>query len=307
MSYMVSVDDITGLVTITFDSGAKNGITEDELLAAIEAAQYDNNSATPTPGTRTISIVSLTDTGGTDPGEDTSTFVDISSSVTIEAPPATGGGGGSTNAAPTLVTPNADATVQAGAALNLTIGDTHFVDPEGTDLNYSITVEGAAAPSWISFDSATGALTANPTSAGQFTVVVTASDGSLTTSDEFELIVTAPAAQNIRGTRGDDRNLIGGDGDDTINGKKGDDRMTGGDGADTFVFSAGHDKVVDFDGTEGDLIDLGKAKGIKDFEDLMSNHVKDTDSGLKITATDGSSMFLKGVDADDLTADMFIF
>lgn len=103
---------------------------------------------------------------------------------------------GPVNRAPTLTAPNADAQVEAGQTISLTIGDTHFSDPDGTDLNYSILVDGAALPSWMTFDATSGAFTGKPTTAeaGNYVVVVTASDGALTTSDTFNLLVTGPAA-----------------------------------------------------------------------------------------------------------------
>jgi Ca2+-binding RTX toxin-like protein len=331
----------------------------------------------------------------TNVGSNDSTF------ITPVLPPAP------TNTAPALIAANSDATVQAGSVLNLTIGDGHFADAQGTDLNYSILVNGGAAPSWISFNTATGGFTASPLTAnvGVYTIVVTASDGSLTASDTLELVVTNPAnptaeitisgdsvAENseggtvigqvsgtdvdgddfvsyaltsnpdkafklvdgelvvskkahldfetqasyvvtVTGTDNDggtfaqtftinltdiredpkgtskDDDLIGDAFGNRMNGKGGDDLLTGGDGADTFVLGRhyGHDRVIDFDGSEGDLIDLSGARGIKSFEDLLANHIKDTIAGLKILASDGSSLFLDGVDAGDLTETMFIF
>jgi Ca2+-binding RTX toxin-like protein len=176
----------------------------------------------------------------------------------------------------------------------------------------TVTLNGVAVtPTWLTLAADGGVLTADPAAAdaGNYVISVTASDGSLSsTADEFNLTVTAPAAGlDLKGTKGKD-NLVGGDGDDTINGRKGNDKLTGGDGADTFVFSKGHDKVRDFDPSEGDMIDLSNAKGIKNFNDLMNHHIEDTDAGLKIIDKDGNSLFLKGdIDADDLTADMFLF
>ena len=152
--------------------------------------------------------------------------------------------------------------------------------------------------------------TADPTTveAGNHVITVTASDGSLSSiADEFNLIVTNPAAPlNIKGTKGND-SLVGDAGDDTINGKKGNDKLTGNDGADTFVFSKGHDKIFDFDAADGDMIDLSKANGIKNFDDLLSNHIEDMSGGLKIIDKNGSLLFLKGdIDAGNLSADMFL-
>jgi VCBS repeat-containing protein len=100
------------------------------------------------------------------------------------------------NQAPTVTSPNADAQIEAGQTISLTIGDAHFSDPEGTDLTYSITVDGAALPSWMTFDTTSGAFTGKPASAeaGNYVITVTASDGALTTSDMFNLLVTSPAA-----------------------------------------------------------------------------------------------------------------
>jgi VCBS repeat-containing protein len=100
------------------------------------------------------------------------------------------------NQAPTVTSPNADAQIEAGQTISLTIGDAHFFDPEGTDLNYSITVNGAALPSWMTFDTTSGAFTGKPASAeaGNYVITVTASDGALNTSDTFNLLVTSPAA-----------------------------------------------------------------------------------------------------------------
>lgn len=215
------------------------------------------------------------------------------------------------NHAPVLSIPNSDVTLKAGSTLNVTIGDGHFTDPDaGTDLDYSITVDGSATtPTWLTFDAETGLLTADPTSAdaGNHVITVTASDGSLSSAaDEFNLTVTAPESLNLKGAKGKD-NLVGGDGDDTINGKKGNDKLTGGDGADTFVFSKGHDKALDFDLTE-DKIDLSNAEGIKSFEDLLANHIEHTDAGLKIIDKNGNSLLIKGdFDAEDLTEGMFLF
>jgi Ca2+-binding RTX toxin-like protein len=315
-----------------------------------------------------------------------------------------------TNTAPTISAANADTTVEAGEAISLTIGDGHFTDAQGTDLTYSISVNGSAAPSWVTFNTATGAFTAAPatTDVGQYTIVVTASDGSLTSSpDDFVLVVTNPAVEpggevtlsgntvaenSAKGTvvgalsgvdadgdafvsyalgsnpggafkivdgqlvvakgadldfeakatyditvtatdndggafeenftisltdvaedpKGDGgKNNLEGDAQDNIlDGKGGKDKLTGGDGADTFVFGKGYgkDTITDFDPTEGDKIDLSDAKGIKDFNDLIANHIDDSGKHLKITTGDGSVLVIKHFDdASLLTEDMFIF
>lgn len=53
--------------------------------------------------------------------------------------------------------PNADAQVEAGQTISLVIGH--------TDLSYTISVDGAALPSWMTFDTTSGAFTGKPTAA----------------------------------------------------------------------------------------------------------------------------------------------
>jgi VCBS repeat-containing protein len=311
------------------------------------------------------------------------------------------------NRAPTLTTPNADAQVEAGQTISLTIGDTHFTDPDGTDLNYAISVNGAGLPSWMTFDTTSGAFSGKPTTAeaGSYVVAVTASDGALTTSDTFNLIVTSPAApeatillsadevaensaggtvvgalsgtdadgdafvsfslgsnpdrafrivdgelvvrgsakldfetrptyeisiiatdddgatvektftinltdvaENPVGTKGNDK-LFGDALDNIVNGRRGNDKLTGGDGADTFVFGAkfGTDAILDFDPSEGDIIDLSRVKGIKNFDDLMADHAAQSHAHVRISADDGSVVTIHNFMLADLKADMFIF
>lgn len=135
------------------------------------------------------------------------------------------------------------------------------------------------------------------------TVRATNADGE--TFDESFTIRIDDVAE---GTGGND--LVRGDaGDNILDGGRGSDRLRGGDGADTFVFRGkfGHDKVLDFDPSEGDMIDLSGARGIKSFGDMMRNHAEQTDKGVLITADNGSSVLLKHVDLDDLSADSFLF
>jgi hypothetical protein len=220
--------------------------------------------------------------------------------------------GADNNSAPLLSSPNADTTVQPGATLSLSIGDGHFIDPDGTDLDYAITVNGGAQPAWLSFDAETGLLTGTPSGAdaGTYVIAVTASDGSLSSvTDTFDLIVANPAnPPDTTGTRGNDR-LSGDDADNLMDGRGGNDRLTGNGGGDTFVFGKhyGRDVILDFNPDEGDRIDLSDAVGIRGFQDLIRNHLFDTGDDLKIRADDGSVLIIRGIEPDELTKDMFQF
>lgn len=216
------------------------------------------------------------------------------------------------NNAPVISSANADVAQQSGVAISLVIGDGHFTDADGNDLDYTITVDGGPIPAWLSFDAETGTLTGTPTAAeaGSHVISVTASDGSLSSSaDVFNLTVSNPIApQDPKGTRGNDK-LVGDEGDNILDGRKGNDKLTGGEGADTFVLGRtyGHDVIKDFDPAEGDTIDLSGAVGIKGFDDLMKHHVVDTGDHVRITAGDGSVLVIRNVEPDALTEDMFVF
>ena len=86
-----------------------------------------------------------------------------------------------------------------------------------------------------------------------------------------------------------------------------DDTITGGAGADNFVFDSNHGNDVITDFTDGeDLIDLGAFSTISGFSDLT---LTSDENGVTIdlTAHDGGTVLLWGVDIDDLDAEDFVF
>lgn len=56
-----------------------------------------------------------------------------------------------------------------------------------------------------------------------------------------------------------------------------------------------------------DQVDLRRASGISDFDDLISNHTRQGSKGVVITDDDGDAMRLNGIDVDDLDQGDFIF
>ncbi|MEX0305437.1 MAG: CAP domain-containing protein [Leisingera sp.] len=114
-------------------------------------------------------------------------------------------------------------------------------------------------------------------------------------------------ADDLNGGSGND-NLFGGNGKDTLDGGSGNDKLSGKGGADLFIFSSGDDTVTDFDPLKsGERIDLGAATGISSFSDLMSNHASQTSQGLLITDSDGDSLLLSGITAQELNSGDFLF
>jgi len=214
-------------------------------------------------GTATVTVV-LKDNGSS-AGDNKNSSTPLTFTITAEGSPD----------APQLTTPNADAELRAGGSLSLMVGDTHFSDPDADELTYAIKVDDGALPSWMTFNTATGAFKVTPgtKNIGKHEITVTASDGSSTVSDTFDLTVL-PAI-----TSGDDIHLskssiaensragtlIG-----ALSGK-------GGDGHDFVSYALGSNPGNMFKIVDGDLV---VNKGARfDFE-TGSSH------GVKILATD---------------------
>ena len=100
-----------------------------------------------------------------------------------------------TNDAPTVANPIADQTIAEDSILNFQLASNVFADvDEGDNLSYSATLSnGAALPSWLSFNAATQNFTGTPSNGdvGTVDVKVKATDsGSETVSDTFSLTIT---------------------------------------------------------------------------------------------------------------------
>ena len=105
------------------------------------------------------------------------------------------------NDAPVLVAPLADVSVNEDTLVDFTVPAGAFSDPDGQALTYSATLAGGGAlPAWLSF--ANGRFTGTPPANfnGTLDLTVTASDGTLNTSDTLRLTIVpvndAPTAAN---------------------------------------------------------------------------------------------------------------
>ncbi|QFT29528.1 Serralysin C precursor [Labrenzia sp. THAF82] len=131
-------------------------------------------------------------------------------------------------------------------------------------------------------------------------LVLTGSSGDDTligTADDFTIdrTTSSSGSDTLTGSSGDDK-LIGGKGDDKLIGGKGDDQMYGGAGSDTFVFKPGFgsDRISDFD-MDADRLDFSSmidANGV-----YMLTATKQSDQGLELAFSDGSSLMLDSVSA----------
>jgi hypothetical protein len=97
---------------------------------------------------------------------------------------------------PVVAIPLADQDVQAGTPLSYTIPADAFTDPDGDTLVLTaVLIGGDPLPDWLSFDAATGTFSGTPPAGltATFAVIVTASDGSASVSDRFDITVGAAA------------------------------------------------------------------------------------------------------------------
>jgi serralysin len=195
---------------------------------------------------------------------------------------------GNNDTAPVLATAIDDQKADADTRFTFTIPNGAFTDPNGDTLTYSAKLEGGdALPAWLTFDEVTRTFSGTPNEgdAGTLSIVVTASDGTESAKDTFDIVVGSGGGGNgddIYGTLGADDlygtdasermfglfgndDILAGDGDDVIRGGYGSDFIWGEGGADTFAFdlavespwkSRKFDVLMDFNSAEGDKIDL---------------------------------------------------
>jgi Ca2+-binding RTX toxin-like protein len=149
-----------------------------------------------------------------------------------------------TNDAPILVTPIADQTVNANKAFTIKIPTGAFTDIDASDvLSYSVTLaNGAALPTWLSFDKATQTFSgkASIEQVGAIDVKITATDLA---GAKVEDIVTWQIKSGLNDINGDaaDNNLNGSTKADYIQGLSGNDTIYGLGGSDYILSGAGDD------------------------------------------------------------------
>lgn len=132
----------------------------------------------------------------------------------------------------------------------------------GDTLAYSVTLaNGAALPSWLTFNSATRTLTGTPlsTNTGTLDILVKATDSAGAFSQDNFLLTVNPLNRVLTGTTGND-SLVGGAGHDTINGAAGSDTMVGGLGNDTYTIDVFTDVITEKWNEGTDLVNVAIAK-----------------------------------------------
>ena len=96
------------------------------------------------------------------------------------------------NTAPTVENTIPDQPAEAGTAFSYTIPGNTFADAEGDMLTYTATKpDNAGLPTWLRFRAATRTFSGTPPAAETVSVKVTASDGTASATDEFDIMVAA--------------------------------------------------------------------------------------------------------------------
>ncbi|PPD55372.1 MAG: hypothetical protein CTY12_00935, partial [Methylotenera sp.] len=153
-----------------------------------------------------------------------------------------------TNDVPTLNIALVDAVTTTTQLFSYTIPVNSFVDADvGDNLTYSVTQSnGAAPPTWLSFDAITRTISgvASDADIGILDLRITATDASGTSVQDNFLLTINPLDQVINGTSGNDI-LTGGVGNDTLDGLAGADTMKGGKGNDSYFVDNTGDIVTE--------------------------------------------------------------
>ncbi|WP_187390576.1 Ig-like domain-containing protein [Aurantimonas sp. DM33-3] len=258
LSFAVSV--VAGTATLTLSGGA---LSAAQLQTLVDALAYRNSSDDPTAGTRTVTLASVTDSGGTASGGVDTTSLAIGATVTVTA----------VNDDPTA---RDDAL---GTLENAVVTGSVFADNgNGVDIDIDggtlavTAVNGVAVSVGQQIALASGALltlNANGTFSydpnGAFNALAAAGSGAasgLSATDSFGYEISdgqggtssALATVTITGVDSAGDLVTGSAGNDVLNGGIGADTMIGGTGDDTYIVDDAGDVVVENAGEGQDVV-----------------------------------------------------
>jgi hypothetical protein len=103
--------------------------------------------------------------------------------------------------APTVTAQTTGQTWKTGSAVNFTLAQNTFTDPQGEALTYSAKqASGAALPGWLKFNGTTDTFTGTaPTTAGALSLKVTATDaGAASVSETFGVTISTKASSFVQ-------------------------------------------------------------------------------------------------------------
>jgi hypothetical protein len=184
-------------VVLSSYTNATDSSGDDTLIADHAMSIYGYDSST--------GLLEIRNPWGTEPGQYWDTTFEVSLSTllsdgdTITADNA-GNGNSQTASSPTVTAQTATQTWKVGQAVNFTLASNTFTDPQNETLIYTATqANGAALPSWLSFNVTTQTFTGTPPAGNtNLSIKVTATDTSgLSASETFAANLIAPTAPTI--------------------------------------------------------------------------------------------------------------
>jgi hypothetical protein len=184
-------------VVLSSYTNATDSSGDDTLIADHAMSIYGYDSST--------GLLEIRNPWGTEPGQYWDTTFEVSLSTllsdgdTITADDV-GNGNGQTASSPTVTAQTATQTWKVGQAVNFTLASNTFTDPQNETLIYTATqANGAALPSWLSFNVTTQTFTGTPPAGNtNLSIEVTATDTSgLSASETFAANLVAPTAPTI--------------------------------------------------------------------------------------------------------------
>jgi hypothetical protein len=184
-------------VVLSSYTNAADSSGDDTLIADHAMSIYGYDSST--------GLLEIRNPWGTEPGQYWDTTFEVSLSTllsdgdTITADNA-GNGNSQTASPPTVTAQTATQTWKVGQAVNFTLASNTFTDPQDETLTYTATqANGAALPSWLSFNVTTQTFAGTPPAGNtNLSIEVTATDTSgLSASETFAANLVAPTAPTI--------------------------------------------------------------------------------------------------------------
>jgi hypothetical protein len=184
-------------VVLSSYTNAADSSGDDTLIADHAMSIYGYDSST--------GLLEIRNPWGTEPGQYWDTTFEVSLSTllsdgdTITADNA-GNGNSQTASPPTVTAQTATQTWKVGQAVNFTLASNTFTDPQDETLTYAATqANGAALPSWLSFNVTTQTFAGTPPAGTtNLSIEVTATDTSgLSASETFAANLVAPTAPTI--------------------------------------------------------------------------------------------------------------
>jgi len=208
------------------------------------------------------------------------------------------------NDAPSVDNGVSDISTDEGVSFSLAVPNDAFVDIDGDNLTYTaILADGAALPDWLDFNGEAFVGTPTNDDVGSLEIKLTASDGHLIASTNYNLNIESTVdqpvsiigtksaeffeggnsddyinakggADQVYGLEGNDK-LIGGGGRDQLYGGVGNDVIKGGNGADHLYGAQGNDTLVG--GKGSDKYHFNRGDGYDKINNASKNYASETD------------------------------